>query len=76
MYAYIYYTNINKITNKAPLFIAETSPNKLRGRLVSFKEAAIVIGIVAGYAAGNKLGNYRLKQKLSPSILMYYQLTL
>ncbi len=31
----------------APLFIAETSPNDLRGKLISFKEAAIVGGIVA-----------------------------
>jgi hypothetical protein len=26
----------------APLFIAETSPDNLRGKLVSYKEAAIV----------------------------------
>ena len=36
----------------APLYIAETSPNDLRGKLVSLKEAAIVLGIVLGYGAG------------------------
>jgi hypothetical protein len=36
----------------APLFIAETSPNDLRGRLVSFKEAAIVLGQGATHRCG------------------------
>ena len=40
----------------APLFIAETSPDKLRGKLVSYKEAAIVGGIVVGYGAGALFG--------------------
>ena len=41
----------------APLYIAETSPNALRGKLVSLKEAAIVAGIVLGYAAGALVPN-------------------
>ena len=41
----------------APLYIAETAPSSLRGRLVSLKEAAIVGGIVAGYLAGAALGD-------------------
>ena len=40
----------------APLYIGETAPNDLRGKLVSLKEAAIVLGIVAGYAAGAVFG--------------------
>lgn len=36
----------------APLYIAETAPPELRGRLIAYKEAAIVSGIVLGYAAG------------------------
>lgn len=52
----LYGLGIGVAMHAAPLFIAETAPNKLRGRLVSFKEAAIVIGIVAGYAAGAYFG--------------------
>lgn len=40
----------------APLYIAETSPDNLRGKLVSYKEAAIVGGIVLGYGAGALFG--------------------
>jgi len=34
----------------APLYIGETAPDDLRGKLVSLKEGAIVLGIVAGSA--------------------------
>ena len=40
----LYGLGIGTAMHVAPLFIAETSPNDLRGRLVSFKEAAIVLG--------------------------------
>ena len=40
----------------APLYIGETAPDDLRGKLVSLKEAAIVLGIVAGYATGALFG--------------------
>lgn len=40
----LYGLGIGAAMHVAPLFIAETSPNDLRGRLVSFKEAAIVLG--------------------------------
>ena len=45
----------------APLYIAEIAPNDLRGKLVSLKEAAIVLGIVLGYGAGAVFsdGNWR-----------------
>jgi MFS family permease len=36
----------------APLYISELSPKNLRGRLVSFFEVAINVGILLGYVAG------------------------
>ena len=48
----VYGLGIGFAMHVAPLFIAETAPNDLRGKLVSYKEAAIVMGIVLGYAAG------------------------
>ncbi len=36
----------------APLYISELSPKSLRGRLVSFFEIAINVGILLGYVAG------------------------
>ncbi len=53
----IYGLGIGTAMHVAPLFIAETSPNNLRGKLVSLKEAAIVLGIVLGYGAGALFGN-------------------
>jgi MFS family permease len=52
----LYGLGIGTAMHAAPLYIAETAPSALRGRLVSFKEAAIVGGIVAGYAAGALFG--------------------
>lgn len=48
----VYGLGIGTAMHVAPLYIAETSPTALRGRLVSLKEAAIVAGIVLGYLAG------------------------
>mmetsp|Transcript_30768 Transcript_30768/g.60205 ORF Transcript_30768/g.60205 Transcript_30768/m.60205 type:complete len:563 (-) Transcript_30768:212-1900(-) len=48
----IYGLGIGIAMHAAPLYIAETTPTELRGKLVSLKEAAIVLGIVGGYAAG------------------------
>lgn len=53
----VYGLGIGTAMHVAPLFIAETSPNALRGKLISFKEAAIVLGIVAGYGAGAFFGD-------------------
>jgi hypothetical protein len=39
------------------IYIGETAPNSLRGKLVSLKEAAIVLGIVAGYTTGAIFGS-------------------
>lgn len=60
----IYGLGIGTAMHVAPLYIAETSPDNLRGRLVSLKEAAIVAGIVLGYFAGsifagNELAGWR-----------------
>lgn len=52
----IYGLGIGTAMHVAPLYIAETSPDDLRGKLVSLKEAAIVAGIVLGYGAGALFG--------------------
>eukprot|EP00607_Mallomonas_marina_P003103 CAMPEP_0182437210 /NCGR_PEP_ID=MMETSP1167-20130531/84888_1 /TAXON_ID=2988 /ORGANISM="Mallomonas Sp, Strain CCMP3275" /LENGTH=363 /DNA_ID=CAMNT_0024630039 /DNA_START=142 /DNA_END=1230 /DNA_ORIENTATION=- len=53
----LYGLGIGTAMHAAPLYIAETSPNELRGKLVSLKEAAIVVGIVLGYGAGAVFGD-------------------
>eukprot|EP01038_Epipyxis_sp_PR26KG_P006864 gene6864-9400_t len=52
----LYGLGIGIAMHVAPLYIAETAPDNLRGRLISFKEAAIVGGIVVGYGAGALFG--------------------
>lgn len=52
----IYGLGIGTAMHVAPLYIAETSPDNLRGKLVSLKEAAIVLGIVLGYIGGSVFG--------------------
>jgi MFS family permease len=37
----------------APLYIAETSPSRIRGTLISLKELFIVLGILTGYLVGS-----------------------
>ena len=53
----LYGVGIGTAMHVAPLYIGETAPNDLRGKLVSLKEAAIVLGIVAGYATGAIFGS-------------------
>ena len=53
----LYGLGIGTAMHVAPLYIAETAPDNLRGRLVSLKEAAIVGGIVLGYLGGAVFGN-------------------
>jgi hypothetical protein len=53
----IYGLGIGTAMHVAPLYIGETAPDDLRGKLVSLKEAAIVLGIVAGYATGAVFGS-------------------
>lgn len=55
----------------APLYIAETAPPALRGQLVAYKEAAIVGGIVLGYAAGALNGDAGLwRETFAPALLL------
>ncbi|KAL0720025.1 hypothetical protein Bca4012_069349 [Brassica carinata] len=37
----------------APMYIAETSPSQIRGRMISLKEFSTVIGMVGGYGIGS-----------------------
>lgn len=53
----VYGLGIGCAMHVAPLYIAETAPNDLRGKLVSLKEAVIVGGIVLGYLAGALFGD-------------------
>ena len=47
---FAYGVGIALCMNAAPLYIAEISPAEIRGRLVSLKEAFIVLGILLGFA--------------------------
>ncbi|KAL4459129.1 hypothetical protein ABPG75_013994 [Micractinium tetrahymenae] len=47
----LYGVGIGFAMHAAPAYIAETSPPRVRGLLISLKEAFIVGGILAGYAA-------------------------
>lgn len=49
----LYGAGIGLAMHVAPIYIAETAPERLRGTLVSAKEAAIVAGILTGYVAGS-----------------------
>ncbi len=72
----VYGLGIGVAMHVAPLFIAETSPSNLRGRLISFKEAAIVGGIVAGYAFGAIFGETGNWQAVFQSALPFEGLML
>ncbi|XP_059065468.1 D-xylose-proton symporter-like 3, chloroplastic isoform X2 [Cryptomeria japonica] len=49
----LYGLAIGLAMHSAPLYIAETAPSTVRGRLVSLKELFIVLGILLGYLVGN-----------------------
>ncbi|EFN53468.1 hypothetical protein CHLNCDRAFT_25635 [Chlorella variabilis] len=59
----LYGVGIGFAMHAAPAYIAETSPARVRGLLISLKEAFIVGGILAGYAASfvfvEQLGGWR-----------------
>lgn len=59
----LYGAGIGFAMHAAPAYIAETSPARVRGLLISLKEAFIVGGILAGYAASyvfvEQLGGWR-----------------
>uniref|UniRef100_J3LUA1 Major facilitator superfamily (MFS) profile domain-containing protein n=1 Tax=Oryza brachyantha TaxID=4533 RepID=J3LUA1_ORYBR len=49
----LYGLGIGLAMHGAPLYIAETSPSKIRGTLISLKELFIVLGILIGYLVGS-----------------------
>uniref|UniRef100_A0A7N0VAC2 Major facilitator superfamily (MFS) profile domain-containing protein n=1 Tax=Kalanchoe fedtschenkoi TaxID=63787 RepID=A0A7N0VAC2_KALFE len=52
---FIFGFGIGLAMHAAPMYIAETAPCQIRGRLVSLKEFFIVLGMVAGYGIGSLL---------------------
>jgi len=53
----LYGLGIGTAMHVAPPYITESAPDDIRGKLVSFKEAAIVARIVLGYGAGALFGD-------------------
>ncbi|TQD80610.1 hypothetical protein C1H46_033862 [Malus baccata] len=51
----VYGIGIGLAMHAAPMYIAETAPSAIRGRLISLKEFFIVLGMVAGYGIGSLL---------------------
>ncbi|KAG6715067.1 D-xylose-proton symporter-like 2 isoform X1 [Carya illinoinensis] len=52
---FVFGIGIGLAMHAAPMYIAETAPSKIRGRLISLKEFFIVLGMVAGYGIGSLL---------------------
>ncbi|KAK4789399.1 hypothetical protein SAY86_020718 [Trapa natans] len=52
---FVFGIGIGLAMHAAPMYIAETSPSPIRGRLISLKEFFIVLGMVAGYGIGSLL---------------------
>ncbi|CAO2821643.1 unnamed protein product [Amaranthus hypochondriacus] len=52
---FIYGIGIGLAMHAAPMYISETAPSDVRGRLISLKEFFIIIGMVIGYAIGSLL---------------------
>ncbi|WOL09517.1 D-xylose-proton symporter-like 2 [Canna indica] len=50
---FVYGTGIGLAMHAAPMYIAETSPTQIRGRLISLKEFFIVFGMLLGYISGS-----------------------
>lgn len=48
-------------SNVAPLYISEIAPAKIRGRLVTFYQLAITVGILVAYLSNSGLNNYAMK---------------
>ncbi|KAM4100058.1 hypothetical protein ACB094_05G040100 [Castanea mollissima] len=45
---FVFGIGIGLAMHAAPMYIAETAPSKIRGRLISLKEFFIVLGMVRG----------------------------
>ncbi|KDP21779.1 hypothetical protein JCGZ_00566 [Jatropha curcas] len=52
---FVFGIGIGLAMHAAPMYIAETAPSQIRGRLISLKEFFIVLGMVAGYVIGSLL---------------------
>ncbi|KAK4256164.1 hypothetical protein QN277_009066 [Acacia crassicarpa] len=52
---FVFGLGIGLAMHAAPMYIAETAPSPIRGRLISLKEFFIVLGMVAGYGVGSLL---------------------
>lgn len=52
---FVYGVGIGLSMHAAPMYIAETAPTQIRGRLISLKEFFIVLGMVVGYTVGSLL---------------------
>ncbi|XP_027163928.1 D-xylose-proton symporter-like 2 isoform X1 [Coffea eugenioides] len=51
----VYGIGIGLAMHAAPMYIAETAPSQIRGRLISLKEFFIVMGMLFGYVVGSLL---------------------
>lgn len=77
----LYGVGIGFAMHAAPAYIAETSPARVRGLLISLKEAFIVGGILAGYAASyvfvEQVGGWRWMYGLAaaPALLLALGMT-
>ncbi|XP_052198713.1 LOW QUALITY PROTEIN: D-xylose-proton symporter-like 2 [Diospyros lotus] len=52
---FVFGIGIGLAMHAAPIYIAETAPSQIRGRLISLKEFFIVLGMVVGYTVGSLL---------------------
>ncbi|XP_059667391.1 D-xylose-proton symporter-like 2 [Cornus florida] len=52
---FVFGIGIGLAMHAAPMYIAETAPSQIRGRLISLKEFFIVFGMVVGYTVGSLL---------------------
>lgn len=52
---FVFGIGIGLAMHAAPMYIAETAPSNIRGRLISLKEFFIVLGMVGGYGIGSLL---------------------
>ncbi|KAJ9678498.1 hypothetical protein PVL29_020630 [Vitis rotundifolia] len=50
---FVFGIGIGLAMHAAPMYIAETAPTQIRGRLISLKEFFIVLGMVVGYTVGS-----------------------
>ncbi|VVA96288.1 unnamed protein product [Arabis nemorensis] len=48
-----YGIGIGLTMHAAPMYIAETAPSQIRGRMISLKECSTVLGMVGGYGIGS-----------------------